>query len=127
MTLPELPYNFHDAVVASIVLGPRHEATLHVGLDDPDYPPYHEVYVRFGGITNYEEVSKFMERVPLPKAPGAYRTTIEQLDYDTQENSKHGSLVFRLTLDAVGQVVIRCRNITFGPSPVLRSRPESHD
>ena len=124
MTLPELPYNFHDAGIASIVLGPRHEVTLLVGLDDPNHPPHHEVYVRFGGITNYQEVSTFMEKVPLPKAPGAYRARIDELDYDTRENSKHGSLIFRLELDWVGQIVIRCRNVTSGPSHELPSQPE---
>ena len=124
MTLPELPYHFHDAGVASIVLGPRHEVTLHAGLDDPNHPPHHEVYVRFGGITNYQEVSSFMERVPPSRAPGAFRTRIEELDYDTQENSKHGSLVFRLVVDGVGQVIIRCRNITSGPSHELPGQPE---
>jgi len=124
MTLPELPYNFHDAGVDSIVLGPRNEVTLRVGLDDPNHPPHYEVYVRFGGITNFQEVSSFMDRVPRSKAPQAYRTRIEMLDYDTQESSTHGSLVFRLVLDGAGQAVIRCRNVTSGPSHDLNSAPE---
>ncbi len=124
MTLPELPYNFHDAEVVSIALGPRREVTLLVDLDDPNHPPDRMVYVRFGGITNFHEVSSFMERVPRSKAPGAYRTRIEMLDYDTQEKSKHNSLVFRLVLDPAGQVLIRCRNVTSGPSDGLQSQPE---
>jgi hypothetical protein len=111
MTLPKLQYNFHDARVASILVGPRSEITLLVDLDDPDHPPLQGVYVRFGGITNFSEVVSFIERVPRPKIPDAYWTTIEALEYDTQEHSKHHSLVFRLALDAVGQVRIRCRNI----------------
>jgi hypothetical protein len=114
MTLPELPYNFHDAGVDSIVLGPRNEVTLLVGLDEPGDPSHSNVYVRFGGITNYQEVASFTERVPGPKAPQAYRARIEILDYDTQENSRHGSLVFKLVLDAAGQVLIRCRNVASG-------------
>lgn len=129
MALPELPYNFHDAGVDSIVLRPRNEVMLLVGLDDPSYLPHHQVYIRFGGITNYQEVSSFMERVPGPKAPQAYRARIEMLDYDTHEHSKLGSLVFRLVLDGVGQVLIRCRNVTWGLAHKLhnvRSPTEPH-
>jgi hypothetical protein len=115
MTLPKLPYNFHDAGVASILVGPRREITLVVRLDDPDQPPHQVIYIRFGGITNFSEVVSFIERVPLPKTPDAYWTTIETLDYDTQEHPRHHSLVFMLVLDGVGQVRIRCRNITTSP------------
>ena len=114
MTLQKLPYNFHDAEIASIIVGPRREVTLVVPLDDPDHAPHHAVYIRFGGITNLSEVTSFMERVPGPKVPGAYWTRIETLDYDTGEQSRENSLVFRLVFDQVGQVLIRCRNITTG-------------
>lgn len=123
MTLPKLPYNFHDAGVASIVMGPRREVTLVVGLDDPDYPPHQGVYIRFGGITNFAEVASFIERVPPPTTPDAYRDRIDALAYDTHEQSKHHNLVFRLVLDTVGEVRIRCRNVTTGPSSDLDSRP----
>ena len=112
MTLPELIYSFHDAGVASIAIGPRREATLIVGLDDPNYPPHHRVYIRFGGISNFSEVALFFERVPRPVTKDAYLARIDSLDYDPQEQSRHHNLVFRLELDMVGQLRIRCRNIT---------------
>ena len=125
MTVPKLPYNFHDAGIASIMLGPRNEVTLLVGLDDPDLPPHHSVFIRFGGITNFSEVNSFLERVPRPKDPEAYWTRIETLEYDTQEHSKHNSLVFKLVLDDERQILIRCRNINTGKSHDIDSHHEA--
>lgn len=123
MTFPELPYNFHDAGVASIQVGPRNEVTLILGLDDPEHQPHLSVYIHFGGVMNFSEVSSFLDTVPRPKVPEAYWTRIEMLDYDTQEYSKHNSLVFRLVLEYVGQILIRCRNVTTD----TRQDVDSHD
>jgi hypothetical protein len=122
VTLQEITYNFHDAGVASLVVGPRREVTLIVGLDDPSYAPHHRVFIRFGGITNFSEVATFLEQVPDPKFQGAYRARVENLDYDPQEQSTHHNLVFRLELDMIGLVRIRCGSVTAGPAPNLANQ-----
>jgi hypothetical protein len=119
MVLPKLPYNFHDAGVASITIGPRREVTLVVALDDPTHPPHHRVYIRFGGITNFSEVATFLEQVPSPREQDAYRARIDRLDYDPHEQSGQHNLVFQLSLDMVGEVRIRCRNVSAGPDSSL--------
>jgi hypothetical protein len=119
VTLPDITYNFHDAGLASLVVGPRREVTLIVGLDDPSHTPHYRVFIRFGGITNFSEVATFLEQVPDPKFPGAYRARIDNLDYDPQEQSTHHNLIFRLELDMIGLVRIRCGSVTAGPAPNL--------
>lgn len=125
MVLPELRYNFHDAGVTSITVGPRREVMMVVGLDDPTYPPHHSVYIRFGGITNFSEVTTFLERVPPAKAQDAYVARIDGLDYVPEEQSRKHNLVFRLAIDMIGQVRIHCRNITAGSTSDLGSRTDA--
>jgi hypothetical protein len=122
MVLPHLRYNFHDAGVTTVTAGPRHEVMLVVGLDDPTYPPHNSVYIRFGGVTNFAEVTTFLEQVPPAKAQDAYVARIDGLDYDPEEQSRQHNLVFRLALDMIGQVRIYCRNVTEGPASDLGSR-----
>jgi hypothetical protein len=78
----KLPYNFHDAGLADVTPGPRREVLLAVNLDDLDFPSHFDVNVSFGGISNYPEVKRFLERVPPTAFPGAYRERIDFLDYD---------------------------------------------
>src|SRR5690242_11835853 len=95
-------------------MGPRREVTIAVALDDPAHPPHHGVSIRFGGIMNFSEVARFLEQVPFPKERHAYLARINRLDYDPQEESRQHNLVFRLALDMVGEVRIRCRNLSAG-------------
>src|SRR3954464_4146389 len=111
MALPELSYNFHDAGLISVELGPRREVTLVVALDDPGQPRHLNVRVRFGGISNFSDVEAFCARVPKPVAPCAYLTQVEELNYDSNSQSTHGNLSFALELEYVGSIVIRCRNV----------------
>ena len=124
MMLPKLPYNFHDAGVASITMGPRREVTLIVALDDPAHPPRHGIYIRFGGITNFSEVATFLEQVPFPREHDAYRARINVLDYDPYEESRQHNLVFQLELDMVGQVRIRCRNVSTGSASSIGTQTD---
>ncbi|MEO8285729.1 MAG: hypothetical protein ABI670_04790 [Chloroflexota bacterium] len=112
MALPEMPYNFHDAGLVQIAVGPRKELTLVVRLDDPHYPPRQKVTIRFGGITNLPEISAFIEQVPPIISEASYMARVDHLDYDAYEPSKQQSLNFRLELDMVGKLLIRCRNVT---------------
>ena len=125
MVLLGLPYNFHDAGVASISVGPRREVMMVVGLDDPAHPSHHSVYIRFGGITNFAEVTTFLEQVPPASAQDAYSARIDGLDYDPEEQSRQHNLVFRLVFDMIGQVRIRCRNVTAGPTSNLGSQTDA--
>ena len=125
MVPPKLPYNFHDAGVASVKVGPRREVTLDAGLDDPAHPPHHSVYIRFGGITNFSEVAPFFEQLPLPREQSTYRARIDRLDYDPKERSMQGNLVFRLALDIIGEIRIRCHNVSAGPGSNLDNQADA--
>jgi hypothetical protein len=77
--------------------------------------------MRFGGITNFAEVTTFLERVPPAKAQDVYVARIDSFGYDPKEQSRQHNLVFSLALDMFGQVRIRCRNVTARPTSNLAS------
>jgi hypothetical protein len=124
ISLPqELPYELHDAGIVDIEAGPRKEATITVGLDDPRFPPHQLVRVRFGGITNFSEVAAYFVQVPAPVQPDWYRARIEEFGFAPDKVSRANKLVFRLTLEYLGPLTIRCRNITFFTSPTGDDAP----
>ena len=64
MTFRKLTYNCHDGRLVACKVGPEREVTLEIRLDpvaNPDGPP--AVTVRFGAISNFEDVRRFFEQV----------------------------------------------------------------
>jgi hypothetical protein len=111
MTVPALPYSFVDGGFAGAILGPRKEVTLELVVWNRANPEGFTVYIRFGGISNYEEVQGYIKRIPPPPFEDAlYR--IEYLDYDTQEMPHAHELFFKLALEYCGSVTINCRNVS---------------
>lgn len=106
-----LPYNFHDAALASIRVGPRREVTLTVALDLPGRLGDHIAHIRFGGIDNFEEVRAFFGNLPPRPSTRAFIDRIAQLDYAKTEVSRPKKQVFRLELEAHGAITIHCRNV----------------
>src|ERR1700690_1589937 len=64
MTFRKLTYNCHDGRLVACKIGPEREITLDIDLNplsNPAGPP--TVTVRFGAISNFEEVRRFFEQV----------------------------------------------------------------
>lgn len=112
MTVPNLKYNFHDAGLAQVKLGPRKEAGLTVILVEPVAPNNHTVVIRFGGISNFEQVQDYFQKIEAPAYPDACLARIDDLSYDQKEKSLANKLIFNLELDRFGSAQIRCRNIS---------------
>src|SRR3954453_23501321 len=110
MTLPALPYHFHDANLGGVTLGPRNEVTLILDIDEPRQNQ-HRIHIRFGGITNFSEVRAYFGQLTPPVVPNAYLARVDQLDYAELEPSHAHRLIFQLDLDGYGKLLIRCRNI----------------
>jgi hypothetical protein len=111
MPVPTLPYLFVDGGFAGAILGPRKEVILELVVWNRANPQGFTVYIRFGGVLNYEEVQEYIKRIPPPPVEDAlYR--IEYLDYDAQETSQAHELFFKLALEYCGSVTINCRNIS---------------
>jgi hypothetical protein len=116
MASNQLLYNFHDAALTDFTVGPRSEVMLILGLDDPKHPPHYSVSVRFGGILNFPEVTDYLTRIPPAASGDAYRTRVDNLTSVRYEHPRYRQphMVYRLELDALGSVLIRCSNFTVG-------------
>lgn len=106
--LPDLRFNFHDALLIDFQIGPRRELTLHINLYSVFYPNYPSVQVRFGAITNFESVQRYMKKLDAPNNIGDYYARFETLRFDTDNLSTAGNLFFYLELDRTGNSEIQC-------------------
>ncbi len=64
MRFRKLTYNCHDGRLMACKVGPQREVTLEIQLhpaSNRDGPP--AVTIRFGAISNFEEVRRFFEQV----------------------------------------------------------------
>lgn len=122
-----LPYNFHDAGITHIILGPRHELTLFVDLDEPPSQSGQAVYIRFGGIKNYEESEAYVKKIPQQRSPNAYRARIDNLKHDHHTPQKQGHPVIRLELEGIGEILIHYRKVTSGQNTGSKHQKTSHD
>lgn len=111
--LPDLRWNFHDANLESVRLGPRREVTLRIVLYSIFYPGAPRVEVRFGGIFDSETVHKYFERIQIQGGdePDSYLARFDALHYDSKKASKPGDLYFFLQLDHYGALKIHCGSL----------------
>jgi hypothetical protein len=99
MDLPDLGLVFYGATIDQARVGPRRELALD--FSDMAGNPY--ARVRFGGITNFDEVKAFFQ---TPPADG-----LHFLRYDPAEASKPGRLVVELGFDrSEERCVVCCSN-----------------
>lgn len=107
-----LPHTFHEGIIEDFQLGPRRELilTISVALLPPGRTAgrmeWYDFRVRFGGITNFEEVRSFF-------SPGVKREEVSCLAYDKDELSRPNRLIFRLEMMGdYDPLIIRCGNVT---------------
>ena len=75
-------YNYHDAGLLGITIGPRHEVTLHVVLDPVwNDGSARECHIRIGDIQNWEDAEAFFQQVPAARQADAHRDTIIRLGW----------------------------------------------
>ncbi len=110
MTVPPVPYHLHDAGLVRAAVGPRREATLTVVLDEPGATEDRLVHLRFGGIENFADVQSYFNGLPPPR-PEAYIARIDAFGYAPGELSRAHRRIYRLELDQLGVLTIRCRNL----------------
>jgi hypothetical protein len=113
MELPDLKYDYYDAHIVDLEIGPRREVSLTMLIHIPDsrhWVGYETVAVRFGGIVNFEPVKKFFD--DLSRSPNAYNG-LHYLRYAKDRSAKSGSLFFEMEFDSSeDHVRIDCRSIT---------------
>lgn len=116
--LPDLQYNFYDAWIYDVTLGPRREITVHLELW-PEGNNGHVVFqqssrfkvdVRFGGIVNLDEINAFFTSWVSSQN---YRNGLHYLAYDPLQLSKPDSLFLKFQFDRSGtELTIHCKNVT---------------
>ena len=107
MTFRSLQHNFHDAGLVGVSIGPRREIELEIDLDPVWNETARTVRVRFGGISNFEQVKEFLGGLPSPPASGAYIAEIIGLQY---EGRKPYPVVLDLT--DIGHIQIESKHVT---------------
>lgn len=103
-----LRYNYHDANLSGIKLGPRREVTLILELDDIVGQVIH---LRFGGIENFDEVNEFFTRILSAQSGHGHIARVDALNYDESTKSTTHKLVFGVELDGFSLMKVRCRNV----------------
>lgn len=98
--------NYHDGQLESFQLGPRRELTISVDLDPVWNPTTPFASVRFGGISNYEEIKDFMRALPEPE-PNGYIDEVVGLVFVGK-----GPNWVVLDLSRNGSMVVQARNVT---------------
>lgn len=106
-----LKYEYHDAGVTGVSVGPRREVTLTAELDRPVSGRDVVVRLRFGGIANFAQVAEYFRRV-MADVGESYVGRIDGLGYDESAASTSRNIVLRVELDAYGVVQIHCRSVT---------------
>jgi hypothetical protein len=112
MELPDLKHDFHHALIESVKIGPRREVTMTIqallwegqrGYRSPN------IYLRCGGITNFDEVKAFFSKCPSLE--------VAWLDYAEAQKSKLGNLFIELRSErSDNKLIIQCSSINVADS-----------
>ncbi len=107
MAIPDMPYNFHDALLEEFEVGPRQEVKLRISLYSIFYLNRPVVSVRFGAITNYDAVKAYFGKIEQPEPEEGF-IRLDALHYDMKRQSTQDKLYFYLQLDWEGPLNIHC-------------------
>ena len=104
MKLPDLKHDFHHALIDSVQVGPRREATMTIQVLLWEGQSGHlspNIYLRCGGIANFDEVKAFFNTCPSLE--------VAWLDYAKSQKSKPGNLFIELQAERTeGNLIIQC-------------------
>ena len=107
--IPDLKYNFHDALLEKVEIGPRREITLHIILYSIYYKGGPGVQIRFGAITNFDSVKSFFEKIVNEECNGVRGyIRVDALQYDKRKESTAAKLFFYVALNCEGEINIHC-------------------
>lgn len=108
MKLPDLKHDFHHAVIDSVQVGPRREVTMTIqalrweGVSGHLRP---NIYVRCGGIVNFDEVKAFFNTNPSLE--------VAWLEYTRSQKSKPGNLFVELQAERTDdKLIIQCSSLS---------------
>ena len=110
---PDIEYNLHDSLITAVLIGPRQEMTISIDLYPIYYPGDRKVKLRFGGIVNFDTVSRFAEKMRSEleeDKESAWR--IDGFQYDTKVPSSSDNLYFFLQVEVLGGIRIHCSKMT---------------
>lgn len=109
--MDSIRYQYHDAELLDISLGPRRETTLTFDLYPVYYPDQPRVAVRFEGVFNLESVIKFLETVRNDfHQPDVYMARCGTLHLDDKTPSKENDVYVFLELSPHGHIRIHCQH-----------------
>ena len=111
MELPNLKHDYYDALIREARLGPRRELSLSLELSDEAQGGERKaVTIRFGGITNFDEVSLFFEH--FESSPSRWEG-LHFLRYSAERTSKPNNLLIEMQFDRTDdEVCVGCRNVS---------------
>jgi hypothetical protein len=119
--LPSLRYDYNDARIDDVSIGPRRELNLVMAVLtwEGSTGRYVEgIKIRFGGIENFEEVSSFFARQPHEQSE------LASLAYSAHRKSKMGQLFFEMVFERIdARLEIHCSSLQI--SEASSSAPES--
>ena len=108
MQLPDLKHDFHHALIDSVQIGPRREVTLTIQallLEGPSGHRGPNIYLRCGGIVNFDEVKAFFNTNPSLE--------VAWLDYAKSQKSKPGNLFVELQAERTDdKLIIQCSSLS---------------
>ena len=108
MQLPDLKHDFHHAFIDSVQLGPCREVTMTIQAllwEGPSGRMGPNIYLRCGGIVNFDEVKAFFNTSPSLE--------VAWLDYAKSHQSKPGNLFVELQAERTdNKLVIQCSSLS---------------
>ena len=108
MQLPDLKHDFHHALIDSVQFGPRREVTMTIQallFEGPSGQRSPNIYLRCGGIVNFDEVKAFFNTSPSLE--------VAWLDYAKSQKSKPGNLFIELQAERTDdKLIIQCSSLS---------------
>lgn len=93
---------FHEGYLNGFKIGANREITLDISLSPAFNKTTSSVRLLIGGIKNFEEVSGFFKRLPLPERAGAAICELYNIEYSKDglnwvllSTLKHGIILFQ--------------------------------
>jgi hypothetical protein len=108
--LAPLRYDYGDAYLLSVSVGPHREATLTVDLK---HYPASRVGVCFDDLRNYDTVAAYLQRIRKdPQYHDVYLARFDAFHRGSEESSGADEARLFLHLDPYGAVQIHCQHLT---------------